>query len=414
MFKKKLWLTSICVSCIIVGLVGCTPVDSSIRATTATSIPTTITASTTLSATTQTTTSTTITSSINDSIVQVWIGNSNSSSKTFEALGIAVGDGTTVMTIINYEDYTPGDGGIEVMTQNSGSMTATIQAIDARTGATLLKLDSGSLPPIATRDPATLKPNEQLIEWDMGNSDNVLEATDIIGPNVPPNASALDFNVGLPEGANGDGGGTQGALVVDQNGKVLGLESIWTYILVMRTGYPGYIPPIISIDTAAELLSPDANEQPWSNGPVLFADNVIVSGKGIYNGNYDGIDRDYAPVAAAITQTLNQLGGALQITDLPQNFVSYSTGNEATNSPDGSLITTVFPRLVNLCDSSGKILAQAKWVGIQWDRNNGNPSRVVYGSTAYTVTGSFEITGNTNSLESSVQTMVNDQIPYGQ
>jgi hypothetical protein len=360
---------------------------------------------------TQTTTSLSTIGSTKDSVVQVWVKDS-SGAKTLEALGVPVGDGTTILTIVNYEDYSPGE--MEITTQNNGTFTATVQAIDARTGATLLKLASGKLPAVTTRDPATLKTNEPLIIWGQNHSDPIPESTDIIGPVTSPYSPVLAFNVALPESIlNGGGWGgaqTQGAVVVDRSGKVLGLESIYTTRLIMRLGYPGYIPPIISIVSAAALLSTDANKQLWANGPLLFAANISAS----RSGNYDGIDRDYLPVANAITQVLNKLGGPLSISDLPQDFISYAIGNEATNSPDGSLLTTVFPRPVNLYNSAETLLTQAKWVGIQWDRNNGKPGRVVYGNAAYTVEGSFEITGDTSSLENAVKTMLNDPLPYGQ
>jgi hypothetical protein len=73
----------------------------------------------------------------------------------------------------------------------------------------------------------------------------------------------------------------------------------------------------------------------------------------------------------------------------------------------------VFPRPVNLCNSAGNVLAQAKWVGIQWGRNDGGPNRVFYGSVTYNLEGSFEITGDISSLESAVQAMLNDPLPYG-
>lgn len=133
-----------------------------------------------------------------------------------------------------------------------------------------------------------------------------------------------------------------------------------------------------------------------------------------HNGNYLGFARDYLTVAAAVTQVLNELGGALSITDLPQEYLSYSIGNQATESPDGSLLTMVFPRPVNLCNSSRIVLAQAKWVGIQWDRSGGKTSRVIYGSAVYIVQGSFEITGEISSLNSAALAMLNDQFPYGQ
>jgi hypothetical protein len=313
---------------------------------------------------------------------------------------VPVGDGTTILTIIDYEDYKPADGDIEVTTQNNETILASIQAIDARTGATLLKLDSGSLPPVPTRDPSTLKTNEPLIVWAQINSDPVPEATNVIGgPDTSPNSVPLYFGVGLPDGVY-SGGVTQGAVVTDQSGKVLGLEGVYNYRLVIILGPIGRIPPIISIDSAAELLSPFANLQPWANGPCLFTSNVV----GNYIGYYDENGSDYPALANAITQVLNELGASLSTSDLPQNFLSYAWSNALTQSSDGHLLTTVFPRPVNLYDSAGTVLAQAKWVCIQWDRNNGNPSRVVYGSTAYTVDGSFEITGDTSIVDSVFQT----------
>ena len=416
MFKKNLWLLGICMCGVMIlsGLSGCT---TTTRTTTTAATSTTISTTTFLTPTTDTSTTSQTTSSttsepMNIPIVQVLIPGSNGGADVFEALGVPVGDGTTILTIINYEDYSPGE--LKVMSPGGAIFTATIQAIDARTGATLLKLDSGKLLPVTTRDPTTLNANEQLIVWDQSDSDSALESTSTIGPNVSPDSSALDFSVVLPEGVQNSGGVTQGAVVVDQSGNVLGLESIWGYTLVMRTGYPGFIPPIISINCTTELLSPIANQLPWANSPHLFSGNVIGPDNRNYNGSYFGFDRDYLPVAAAVTQVLNELGGATSITDLPQEYLSYSFGNRATESPDGSLLTMVFPRPVNLCNSSGTVLAQAKWLGIQWDRSGGKPSRVIYGSAAYVVQGSFMITGDTGSLENSAYAMLTDSNPYNQ
>ena len=416
LYKKKLWLLGICVCGLMIlsGLTGCM---TTTRTTTTTTTSTTKSTTTSLtptasSLTTSQTTSSTTSEPMNIPIVQVLIPGTNGGADVFEALGVPVGDGTTILTIINYEDYSPGE--LKVISPENGTFTATIQAIDARTGATILKLDAGKLPPVTTRDPTTLNATEQLIVWDQSDPGSNLESTSTIGPNVSPDSSALDFSVVLPEGVQNSGGVTQGAVVVDQSGKVLGLESIWGYTLVMRTGYPGFIPPIISINCIAELLSPIANQLPWANGPYLFSGNVIGSDSRNHNGGYFGFDQDYLPVAAAVTKVLNELGGALSITDLPQEYLSYSIGNQATESPDGSLLTMVFPRPVNLCNSSGTVLAQAKWVGIQWDRSGGRTSRVIYGSVAYVVQGSLEIAGETNSLNSAALAMLNDPLPYGQ
>ena len=429
MFKKRVWLLGICILYIlgIFGLIGyliitptkatTTIVKTSVITSTPTTTPTTnsspntsvipsttspstLTTATTLSTTTQSASSSPAIESTIDSVVQVWIIDPSAGTKNFEALGVPVGDGTAILTIIDYEDYAPANGDIEVTTQNNETFLASIQAIDARTGATLLKLDSGNLPPVTTRDPSTLKTNEPLIVWAQINSNPVPEATEVIGgPDTSPNSVPLYFGVHLPDGVYG-GAITQGAVVTDQNGKVLGLEGVYDYRLIILLGPIGRIPPIISIDSAAELLSPFANLQPWANGPYLFTSNVI----GNYIGSYDENGSAYPVLANAITQVLNELGAPLSTSDLPHTFLSYTWSNAIPQSSDGHLLTTIFPRPVNLCNSAGTVLAQAKWIGIQWDRSNGKLSRVVYGSTAYMIDGSFEIIGDTSVLDSVFQT----------
>ena len=191
MFKKNLWLLGICMCGVIIlsGLSGCTTTN---RTTTTSTTSVTNTVTTTSTATS----SLTVTpGSITSSIVQVWIPGSNGGADDFEALGVPVGDGTTILTVIGYEDYSP--GAVKVISPEGGTFSASIQAIDARTGATLLKLDSGKLPPVTTRDPTTLNANEQLIIWGLDNSDTVPQSTDIIGPAIAPGLSPLDFGISL-------------------------------------------------------------------------------------------------------------------------------------------------------------------------------------------------------------------------
>jgi len=343
---------------------------------------------------------------VKDSIVQVWVKDASAGTATFEALGIPVGDGTTVLTVIDYEDFTPGEA--EVRTQDNRTFLATIQAIDARTGATLLKLDSGSLPPIATRDPATLKANEPLTFWAQNKSDPVPAPTNIIGN---PSTSPLSFEIGLP-GRGFDTAGiiTQGGVVIDRSGKVLGLEGVSEDNLTLMIGFVGelgYIPPIISINSAVELLNPNANQQPWANGPFI----LLYSLKNGNHGYFNFSNSNYPSIANDITEVLNGLGGPIALTDLPQYF-PYASGNQDSNQMDGSLLTAVFPNPVNLRGTDGTVLAQAKWVSIQWGRSDSKPSFVVYGSIAYTAEGGFEITEDPASLTSIMLEMINS--PNGQ
>ena len=138
-----------------------------------------------------------------------------------------------------------------------------------------------------------------------------MSATDIAGSppsNYGPlsNYDPLIFEVYLPDGIYG-GGVTQGGVVTDQNGDVLGLEGVYNYRLVTILGPIGRIPSIISISSAAELLNPNANQQPWANGPFLSNSNIRPR----ENYGNDGAPyiNNYNLETKTITQILSELGG---------------------------------------------------------------------------------------------------------
>lgn len=318
---------------------------------------------------------------VDNSMVQVWKSN------TLEALGVVIGDGSQVLTVVNYEEYNPGE--LEIVVPGQGKYSASIQAIDSRTGATLLRLDGVKLPVVSTGDATTVEVNQKVVIH--GWSGGELKRTPALVLN-DRNLLPFRFEVRLTDAALRKGGwvSEQGAIVTDKKGDVLGLESIYSYKLMIRLGPLGYIPSIISINSMLELLSPDANQKPWANGPLVFC----VSAKNGTTG-YNSFVNNYEAAASAIQTLLNELGKALSAADVPQNYLNYAWPNE---SPDGTLLTTVFPRPVELRDTQGNILARAKWVGIQWGRSEGKSDRVLYGNVVYAVAGSFEVEGDTTNL----------------
>jgi hypothetical protein len=63
-----------------------------------------------------------------------------------------------------------------------------------------------------------------------------------------------------------------------------------------------------------------------------------------------------------------------------------------------TILMASFTYPVELHDTIGVLIANAKWVGIQWDRNDGKPNRIIYGSTPYIIDGSYSIEGDISSL----------------
>jgi hypothetical protein len=347
---------------------------------------------------------------LKSSIIQVRVTDATTGKFTFESLGVVIGDGSQVLTVINYELYSPGD--VKVISSAHDEYKATVQAIDSRTGAMLLKLEKGKLPAATTRDATDLKSGDKLIIWGPNQVDSSLESKKVLVKDIPVK-SPLGFNVVLTEAVVKDGhfasAQAQGAVVTDENGDVFGLEGIYETRLIGRLGPIEYIPPIISVNNALESLSAEDANQPWANGPLLFCANVI----GAKSGNYDGFVTHYIPLAKAISPILGKLGKSLPIDNLPHDFFSYALVNQIVQSQDGCLLTTVFPRPVDLRNSADELLARAKWIGIQWERKDGKPSRIVFGGTAYFVDGSFEINGDLHILEDALVALFNDPLPYG-
>ena len=126
------------------------------------------------------------------------------------------------------------------------------------------------------------------------------------------------------------------------------------------------------------------------------------------SGNYDGFVKNYAEVANAIQTLITRLGNSVSVSDIPPNYTSYFPPN---GPQDGTLLTTVFPLPVELRNEDGETLAHAKWIGIQWGRDNGNPNRIIWGTSAYNVSGAFELKGDISNLENIVRSQVAH--PYG-
>jgi hypothetical protein len=147
---------------------------------------------------------------------------------------------------------------------------------------------------------------------------------------------------------------------------------------------------VVTINNALELLSPDAAQHIWDNGPLLF----VVTNK--YGGNMRwGQLPNYDTVAMAITEMLTTLGEPLPGNDLQQNYRELAS---PTASTDGTILTVVYAQPVDLRSKDGSLLAKAKWVGIQWNRDNGKSNRLFYGNRDLTIEGGFVLYGDMTNL----------------
>jgi hypothetical protein len=333
---------------------------------------------------------------IDDYVVQIWQpGTVSGEPERLLAFGIVVGDGNHVLTVLDYERDTPDK--LLVVSHKYGTFNASIQAIDYRTSATLLQLQDANLPVAEIGDTSSLASNQsQMVYirgWAYSRTNRYIRcpADAYFSDNIAP----LFFSVSIPQKVKGEGWVSEsGAVITDKDGKAIGLLGrYWSKLLTISLP-PGYIylPLAINIDSALELLTDTSH----TTGPAVcvvltrLGSNDIVPGypPQLPLNNIENLD-------TAVMGLLNKLGESLPIDDMAQ----YSSGLPRVFHPEeGNMLIAAFTYPVELHDSGNNLLARAKWIGIQWDRSEGKPNRLIYGSTAYAVEGAYSIEGDISGL----------------
>jgi hypothetical protein len=333
---------------------------------------------------------------VDDYVVQIWQpGMTSGEPEVLLAFGIVVDDGNHVLTVLDYEEYTPDR--LLVISPKYGTFNASIQAIDYRTSATLLQLQDANLPVAEIGDISSMASNQSqrvyIRGWIGGNNRYM---------KCPANAyisnnTSLFFSVNLAEGVIEKGKGwidKSGAVITDKDGKAIGLLGrYWSMLAVVYIPI-GYLPLAINIDSALGLLTDTSH----TNGPAMFvvltdhpsAGRYFVPGNPplLLANNIENLTKN-------VTELLDELGEPLPLDDLSQ----YPSGLPLGFHPEeGVMLIAAFTYPVELHNSGNNLLATAKWVGIQWDRSEGKPNRLIYGSAAYAVEGAYSIEGDISGL----------------
>jgi hypothetical protein len=344
---------------------------------------------------------------MDDYVVQIWQpGTVSGEPEILLAYGIVVGDGKHVLTVLDYERDTPDQ---LLVVYKYRRYDASIQAIDYRTSATLLQLQDANLPVAEIGDTSSLASNQRVyVGGQVCWTNECTEcSTDAYIPAYAGNISPLFFSISIPwetsmaiaKGKYWDS--ESGAVITDKDGKAIGLlgryPSKLQPLMSLPVGYI-YLPWAINIDSALELLTDTSH----TNGPAIsiILTKVAIDG-GIGHVYIDIVPGDALPVndienlAANITGLLDELGEPLPIDDLAQ----YSSGLPWGFGPEeGIMLIAAFTYPVELQDSGNNLLARAKWIGIHWDRSEGKPNRLIYGSAGYIVEGAYSIEGDISGL----------------
>ena len=312
------------------------------------------------------------------------------------AFGIVVGDCNQVLTVLNYEEYTPTPGSLEVVAATGDRFGASVQAIDPRTSATLLRIEGANLPLARTGDSANMWQGQEVFVqgWKSGTTFKKASATINYLSDWP-----LSFQVWITDEAMDSGNAVsgQGAAITDYAGNVIGLAGVFYNSLIPILGGPGMMPPCVPINSALELLASDAATWAWTDGPAVTT-RLSDSGATSVLGNILPSVSAYDQMTKAVQELLGTLGKRLDDDDeLAQHYVIFAS---PPPTKDGSILLTLcYPDLQELSNIDGELLARAKWVGLQWNLSEGKPNRLFYGSEPYDPEGIFELTGDTVDLE---------------
>jgi hypothetical protein len=328
-------------------------------------------------------------SSVNEeAMVQIWrSADANAPQEEPLAYGLVVGNGQQIITVINYEDEIAET--LYIGRPGQPRYPATVKALDPRNSVTLLYMSNSVFPKadIAQAGSYQLGDNVTVHGWRVTDFQKIEQRQG----NFPGAGNRFILEEGpwidLP-----------GAIVTEGDGKVIGLLGTDYNAFVFRFGPPGMTAPIIDINNALELLSPDAVNKPWAKGPV----NMIIAAKNTLTGQAlsQPPDANYVEITSDIQALLETMGEPLPVDELPTDYRNYSWGS--SQNVDGTLLSVLYPHQIELRDTSGKLVGIAKWVGIQWGRTEGKPNQLLYGRIEQgnpIVEGGFVIEGNITELE---------------
>jgi hypothetical protein len=273
-----------------------------------------------------------------------------------------------VLTVLDYEEDTPVK--LLVVWSEYGMFNASIQAIDYRTSATLLRLQDANMPVAEIGNPSSLVSNESqsvyIRGWAYSRTNEYIKCP--ANAYISDHTSPLFFSVSIPQEVvkMGEGWvGEPGAVITDKDGKAVGLLCrYWSKLLVvLLPAGQVYLPLAINIDSALELLTDTSH----TNGPAVCVVLTKLGGIDIVPGNPPLLPlNDVKNLDTAVTGSLDKLGEPLSLDDLAK----YSSGLPLGFHPEeGIMLISAFTYTVELRNVDSNLLATAKWVGIQWDRS---------------------------------------------
>lgn len=307
------------------------------------------------------------------------------------ANGIAVGDGSYVFTVLDYfnKDYLP-KGGLYVITPES-TFAASVQALDPRTGATLLKIDNQRLSIAKLGDSSKVTIGQQVVVWGWdGDLRQLIKG--VTSVSQVPFGSPTRYEIGIPYGDSSSFRAlAERAVVTDIEGNVIGIVGNEQFS-IFPIFFPGpFIPAVVSLNSVVSLLSQNVAQQPWANGPV----RLEPASSRLFSFPPYPPTSLYDDISSELQVLFKNVGQPLTVDEAQKLFSETGIG---TGNP-GKYLTAAYASPVNLFNSEGKMVAQARWILFTFNRNDGKPDCLIFGDSYPKPLGGFRINSEFPKLE---------------
>ena len=301
--------------------------------------------------------------------------------------GVIFNDETRALAMIDYEKYS--QDSIIIVTGDNRTYEAAIEAMDPRSGLAILKTQKAmSLPPVPTGELPGKEKSMVIWRYDWQGM-LVSQSVNATPPIVEPPWFQLRSNLFL--GPEVD----TGTVVIDKDGKVTGL--VIPYInSPVHAPTPSGPPAIIAgVTEVQKMLSGEYVRESWASGPAVISLASAVAHRGILM-----TPDEYEWSSHLIATIMERLGEPVTATDFAVTHGTWSI------RPDNHTVIALYTRPMELRNTEGRVLAEAKWIAIEWDRVDSLPDRLIYGTIPFETEGAFEITGNITDFEEMVSSIV--------
>lgn len=317
------------------------------------------------------------TESMSDSLIQVKMLSYETGELETASYGAVFHDKYHALTVIDYERYNPES--IVIITSDNYTYEVSLEAVDSLSGLAILKTQQAvNVPAI----PVGSLPEEgdTVLGWEPDKERRLISySLNVTSPIYDSLVFQLDTHP-----LRGPVFST-GSMITGKNGKLIGLVMPWgkgIYTAIPR--------PFVA--SVAETPKVSSGEYEWEariDGPVSISFG--------YNRNdYTRFIRsltDYEKLSDMLAEITSTMGEPAAATGIDFNSWGWDYPRNSY------VLLCLYPGLIELRDKEGRMLAQARWIAIEWNRDDDQHDRLLYGTVPYVIKGAFELSADLTDLE---------------